>query len=231
MRRTAALVALSTLLAVSATAGPITLVPSGLASGSTYFLAFVTNGVRNAGSSNIADYDAFVTQQASLNPTLAALVTTWKVIGSTQTVNAIDHIGVAGPVYRLDGVLLATGEADMFDGTLNAPLNISQYGDLVSTGTGDGGIDVWTGTTNSGLAVPNQYLGASGWTTTLGASTETLHWLVYGSAFPNYASNFPMFGISGPLVVPNSTVPEPASTLVLLSVGLTSLVAARRRRR
>jgi hypothetical protein len=93
-------------------------IPSDLAPGSTYYLAFVTAGTTTTASSNIDDYDAFVAAQANLNPALAALGTTWKVIGSTPRVDAAAHIGVTGPVYLLSGVRIATDSADLFDGTI-----------------------------------------------------------------------------------------------------------------
>ena len=67
----------------TATASPIT-IPPGLAPGSTYFLAFVTGDERDATSSNILDYNAFVTKAAYDEPALLALGTIWKAIGSTE---------------------------------------------------------------------------------------------------------------------------------------------------
>src|SRR5579862_5364247 len=64
-------------IASQASAGPLTIVPSDLAPGATYYLAFVTDGVTTAASADISTYDAFVTQQADLNPALAAIGTTW----------------------------------------------------------------------------------------------------------------------------------------------------------
>jgi len=90
------LVGLLTMMSASlASADPITipglplnstLSPShqALAPGSSYFLAFVTADTHDALSSDIGVYDAFVTAEADLDPTLAALDTTWKVIGSTR---------------------------------------------------------------------------------------------------------------------------------------------------
>ena len=70
--------------------------------GSIYHLAFVTDGVRDATSDQISEYDAFVNADAATNPNLAAI--TWLALGSTPTVNAIDHVPISGPIFRLDGV-------------------------------------------------------------------------------------------------------------------------------
>ena len=56
--------------------------PPNLVDGDRYRLVFVTSGTRNALSANIADYNSFVTQQANLEPELAALNTIWKAIGA-----------------------------------------------------------------------------------------------------------------------------------------------------
>jgi hypothetical protein len=72
-------------------AGTVTTIPPGLSPGDQYHLIFLTSGTRDATSSNIADYDAFVTDQANLSPVLAALGTTWRALGSTGTANAIDN--------------------------------------------------------------------------------------------------------------------------------------------
>jgi hypothetical protein len=119
-------------------------IPSGLTPGSTYFLAFVTVGTSQATSTNIADYDNFVTQEANSISALVALGTTWKVIGSTTSVDAKDHISLAGPVYNLNGELVATGAEDLWDGLGNLhPINVTQTGNIYSRG-------VWTGTNPNG---------------------------------------------------------------------------------
>jgi hypothetical protein len=66
---------------------PIT-VPTGLSPGDEYRLVFVTSTTRNATSSNIADYNLFVTGVANTIPELLALGTTWSATGSTRTVGS-----------------------------------------------------------------------------------------------------------------------------------------------
>ena len=140
-----------------ASAAPIT-IPQGLAPGTVYHLAFVSSGSHNAVSTDIAEYDAFVTAQANLVPGLAALNTTWTVIGSTETVDAIDHIGVVGPVYNTRGQLVTDSLAHMFGiGGLSAPIGYYQDG-----GAFGGNEYVWTGTAPNGRAASSvgaQYLG------------------------------------------------------------------------
>lgn len=108
--------------ATFADAAAITL-PPGLSPGATYRLVFVTAGTRDALSTNIADYNSFVTTQANLNADLLALGTTWKAIGSTATVTAASNIGGvnASDIYNLFGELVATSTADLFDGPSSTP--------------------------------------------------------------------------------------------------------------
>lgn len=130
-------------------AAPIT-VPTGLSPGDQYYLAFVTSGTRDATSTNIADYDTFVNAQAdgSGYPDVAAI--TWRAIGSTPTVNANVHLGLLEyPIYLLDGVTkVADGASDMWDGSLDAPINLTE-----AAGSPVGTLDVWTGTNSAGRPV------------------------------------------------------------------------------
>src|ERR1700691_3090601 len=94
LARTLGLLALAVAAIASRSyADSITVVPAGLAPGSQYRLVFWTADTYTATDSNIADYNAEVNAEANEVPSLAALDTTWRVIGSTPTVNAIDNIG------------------------------------------------------------------------------------------------------------------------------------------
>ena len=102
--------------------------PDGLSRGDTYHLAFVTSGTRDATSTDIADYNTFVQNEAQR----AGAITKdwgiqWFAIGSTATKNAHDNAEVRAPVYMLDGTQIATGYFDMWDGALLHDLNMNQY--------------------------------------------------------------------------------------------------------
>jgi hypothetical protein len=91
------------LASLAASAAPIT-VPTGLNPGDTYRLAFLTSKFRDATSTTIADYNAFVTGVANGVPELAALGTTWRVIGSTQLVAATDNTDTSPLATRICGM-------------------------------------------------------------------------------------------------------------------------------
>ena len=72
--------ALVLVAATGSLASPIT-VPTGLNPGDAYRLVFVTSTTLDATSSDIADYNAFVSGVANTVPELVALGTTWTAIG------------------------------------------------------------------------------------------------------------------------------------------------------
>ena len=91
-----------------AEAGVILQTPAGLNPGDHFRFVFVTDGIRDATSTNIADYDSFVNAQAG-GATYNGVVVDWLAIGSTDSVDAIDHVGQANaPVYLSDGTLVTT---------------------------------------------------------------------------------------------------------------------------
>ena len=97
----AILLATSSLQAGLITVPPIPItVPSDLNPGDPYRLAFVTSTTRDATSTNIADYNNFVSGVANGVTQLAALGTTWKAIGSTSADDARDNTGTKAPSQR-----------------------------------------------------------------------------------------------------------------------------------
>ncbi len=150
--------ALLFLLTTAANAAVIT-TPVGLNNGDQYRLVFVTSITRDGTSTNIVDYNNFVTGVANSVTELAALGTTWKVLGSTSAIDARDNTntnpgsGTGVPIYLLNSTKLANNNADFWDGFLNAPLNVTE------TGGSPAYFVVGTGSLNSGTKAPNNELG------------------------------------------------------------------------
>lgn len=188
-------------------------VPAGLNPGDQYRLVFVTADTRAATSSNISDYDSFVTAEANSSAALLALGTTWVAIGSTDTVNAFDHIGgsFAIPIYNLAGSLVATGSSDLWDGTIGAPIAYDQNGNHIST-------QAWAGTSSNGQKSFNPLGTSSSVVATYGSTTLTNSaWIFNGQI--GQTTPLQLYGISGTLTVPGA-VPEPST------LGLVGLVVA-----
>ena len=116
-------------LAPAAQAAPITAPGGGYPA--SYRLAFITNGTTDATSTDIADYNAFVTAAAAGVTEVNALGATWKVIGSTAAVSAKVNTGALlpadvgysaandVPIYNLDGDLLSLNNTGLWDGAID----------------------------------------------------------------------------------------------------------------
>jgi hypothetical protein len=183
--------------------------------GSEYQLIFVTSGARDAMSKNIADYNAFVTAQAALNPSLPAGVT-WSAVASTAAVAARDNaVNPAGaPVYNTAGMLLCSGTSGLYNTPVLLALpDYDENGALnpAAVWTGSG----YYGTIDGGLG--NGVAGAE--STIVGFSDSLSNWLYGSVATPD--NDFSLYGLSSPITVP---APEPSS-LALLVPGLVALAA------
>jgi hypothetical protein len=211
----------------SVAAVPIT-VPVALNPGESYRLAFVTSTSRDATSADIADYNAFVTAVANTQAELAALGTTWMVIGSTPTVDARDNTGTATaggvPIFLLNDVSskIADDYADLWDGGLDATLDIRENGlpgitTFVHTGTAIDGTGLVVGPTGYQLGSVLRH--------TIGGTGTTGNGWVDSGIYSGNTSMRPLYAISGVLTVP---VPVP-SVLALLLVGLACIGYQRRK--
>jgi hypothetical protein len=207
-------------LAVSA--APIT-VPSGLNPGDQYRLAFVTSTTRDALSFNVADYNAFVTTVANSVPELAALGTTWSAIVSTLSVDARDNTGTnpsstGVPIYTVANTRIASNNSDLWDGTINNPLNVTEVAALLQ------GVDVvYTGTNSNGIVFSNRNVGAPN--VISGHANDTdFRWVQGINLAASFGGNF--YALSGVL-----TVPEPSTMLLACLAAAWLAVPSLRRRR
>jgi hypothetical protein len=189
--------------------------PAGLNTGDQFRFVFVTDGVRDATSTSIADYDNFVNAQAG-GATYKGVVVDWLAIGSTDSVDAIDHVGQTNaPVFLSDGTLVTTSTTDagLWSRTLVHAINLDLAGNPVPPFT-----FVWTGTNPFGTAFGGP-LGSA--TPQTGSPFDTLDsWVASGRSPAGDLR--PFYGISSVLTVPQS-VPEPSALALLgtaLSVGL-----------
>ncbi len=81
----------------------------------------------------------------------ASLSGTWKALMSSSTTNAKDRI--PDTVYkRLDGAVIANNKADLFDGSIANPINITEFGTHFTTEPGSGYGNAWTGTNSDGTS-------------------------------------------------------------------------------
>ena len=185
--------------------------PDRLNPGDHFRFVFVTDGIRDATSTSIAEYDSFVNDQAG-GAMYNGVVVNWLAIGSTDSVDAIDHVGQAStPVYLSDGTLVTTTTTStgLWSGALVHEINLDLAGSLV-----DPLFFVWTGTnpTGTGFGGP---LGSERSQT--GSTTDTLGAWVSSGTSPS-GDLRSLYGISSVLTVAQA-VPEP-STLTMLGTAL-----------
>ncbi len=212
---------------LTSSAVPIT-VPSDLSVGDKYRLAFVTSTKRDATSTDIADYNAFVTAVAAGVPELAALGTTWKAIGSTLTVDARDNTATVPnvspdyPIYRLDNTRIADDNANLWGADILAPIATVETGLLNTFDVTI--IEVWTGTRWDGMAAPEPL--GDPFVTRIGLQFFIGTDWIFSHDVDLSDSLKQMYALSGELTV----IPEP-STMILVCIGATAVVGWQLRRR
>ena len=195
--------------------------PLDLSPGDQYRLAFVTSGSRLP-SDFIEDYNTFVD---GFGDTI--LPGDWKAIASTFHSDAVqmsarDNTGTQGdaaiPIYNMIGERVADGYGDLWDGSIQAPIQYNENGDkeinAVLTGTHHTGI-IWSAQyyTNFGYTFNDNYLDDK-WINFADRYTIDDFWADDGDT-----GGPKMYGMSEVLVVP---IPEP-STALFLGLGLTGL--------
>ena len=211
-------------------AAPIT-VPTGLSPGDQYRLVFVTSGTRDATSTDIGDYNSFVTGEAA-SSVLTELQTQWFAIASTQYTWAsqntntdlwMGEIGV--PIYNLAGEIVATDYYELWHGSVSHPIDVLSDGNRLQ----DADMRVWTGTGPEGWPPP--FGGPLGVTNPgTGLADSKSYWIWDLDLLTDYwLSLHRMYAMSGILTVQNP-VPAPTS-LVLLSSGIFGLLGLRRKAR
>lgn len=135
------------------------------------------------------------------------------------------------PVYRMDGVLLANGFADMWDGSLATTPNRDQFDG--QAGSTPGNSRVFKGSDPSGVASTSfgGPLGSVRVTTGRFIASDGL-WIESGFTFGGGIPSNPnsLYALSEKLTVP-IFAPEP-STIALVGAGLAGrgIVAVRRRK-
>ena len=125
--------------------------PTGLTTGDTFRLLFVTYDGPSPTSTDIATYNTYVQSQANAGNALPhiRIVHPWfNVLGSTAEVDARDNTGTTGTgehIYWLNGTKVADNYADLYDGSWDDEANpTSRHGNTVTAEL------VWTGSDADG---------------------------------------------------------------------------------
>jgi len=199
--------------------------PPGLQPGDTFHLMFVTTGTMQAVSSNPPGfgYDLLVFNEAQANGLLTygtqsvnwtALISHWDI----PVVGAIDRFNPVSPVYRLDGPKIANNGSDLYDNSIQNPIDVGP--DLSIND-----VFVWTGSNADGTPAGNgSYLNNGFNNPRIGVSFNTnLNWLS-ATDFP-WNTELHLYAFSSELTV----VPEPG-TVLLGSIWIIGALATLRHR-
>lgn len=222
--------------------------PAGLQPGDKFNLVFVSTTTTTATSSDPVYYDNLLQTEAN-NAGLGSYggqPVSWNLLGSFEyQLTPTSYTGIyantrfhpASPIYRLDGVKVAnnadfaannTSTADLWDGTLQNPININSQGNVQNS-------FVWTGTDASGYtgaktgawAIRDYLADNPGFETDVqyGYSGSTNYqWTDFSDNspatnghLPAGAHSFALYAFSNELTVP---VPEPTSCLMALGAAI-----------
>jgi hypothetical protein len=189
-------------------------IPPNLPEGSQYQPLFMTYDAMPATSANISLYNAFVTAEAALNPSLPSGVT-WTAVVSTPTINAnVNAPSGSLLVFNTQGAQLTSQTMGLYAGQgLLADVISDQYGNTAPL-TGNFGPNVWTGTNAFGYTNfqgtpvggdPNGFAN-QGYATDFVAN----QWINFTESGP-LTTAYHIYALSSPITV----VPEP-STIVLI---------------
>lgn len=202
-------------------AAEIIIPPPDLSPGDQYRLLFMTSGMRDATSTEIEDYNAFVQQYADASPELAALAVNWQAVVSTPTVAARDNTGTnpeifgeGYPIYRVDGELVDQSYAALWNNEMTGLLNITEFGEPFPFDPRSNGVETWSGSLIDGRISPDA-LGTENPGTgnaTIGGS------LAWTNSVAPAETSYHIIGMSDLLAIP---VPEPTfhtSWLLLLTI-------------
>ena len=131
-------------------------IPAGIEPGDSFRLLFVTSATRDASSTDIADYNAFVQTAAGGNDSIKPFKGKFTALISTATVDARDNTATTGtgvPIHWLGGERVADDYADLYDKDWDSVSGKTEGGDSY-TGL------VWTGGNKAGEKSGQRYAGA-----------------------------------------------------------------------
>lgn len=192
-------------------------VPAPLSAGDRFHLLFVTRDVRSADSMDIAAFNSFVNaaaDSAGIGPGTAGI--SWFAVASTPNVDARDNAIVQAPVYNMQGELLASGFADLWDGALAAAVKYDEHAQAINSFH-----HVWTGSGADGRGKAGRELGQFAAIVIGDLTVSDGRWL--DASGSHLLVDWHVYALSEPLVV----VPEPSS-LWVIGGGLIGVVVAGR---
>ena len=212
------------------------LIPDGVGAGDTFRLLIVTSTTRDARSTAITDYDSHVQSAvAAGHADIQSYSSQFKVLGSTENVNARDHTetratDTSAPVYYLNGARVSADYAGLYDDAWDSQVPHDESGNPIgttdSTYPDESSPYVWTGTEYDGttavFSTQNQFLGSIrpgnipgivGYGVPRNAGTE-----VYKVGTPGN-NTYSFYGLSPVFQVADGTTASTDATLSALTIN------------
>ena len=193
------------------------LIPSGLGVDDEFRLIFVSNAIRDASSSDIADYNTFVQNRAAAgHMAIREFSSEFRVVASSATVDAQDNTATTGtgvPIYWLNGAKVADDYVDFYDGDWDDEANPkNEFGTAPNTF-----FRVFTGSNHDGTKQDSGFAAIGGvWLGRPNVETGVLDsddaGPVGGGGYRNKAGKNPFYGLS-PVFTVVAEVDRTAPTL------------------
>ena len=211
----------STVLPADSVPSDWSLIPTGLSTGDTFRLLFLSSTKRNASSTDIADYNTFVQNLAAAGHTdIRTYSAGFRVVGCTAAVDARDNTkttytttdkGV--PVYWLNGAKAADQYEDFYDGSWDDEANEKNESGADGLDTSQNGNRPFTGCKHDGTEAVNSFddsrgLGANPVRVAVPNSSGSGHGPISSNSISEGNANTrPMYGLSAVFQVAADTTP------------------------
>ena len=224
----------STVLPADSVPSDWSLIPTGLSTGDTFRLLFLSSTKRNASSTDIADYNTFVQNLAAAGHTdIRTYSAGFRVVGCTAAVDARDNTkttytttdkGV--PVYWLNGAKAADQYEDFYDGSWDDEANEKNESGADGLDTSQNGNRPFTGCKHDGTEAVNSFddsrgLGANPVRVAVPNSSGSGHGPISSNSISEGNANTrPMYGLSAVFQVAADTTPPTLTSAGVNEAGL-----------
>ena len=180
------------------------LIPTGLSTGDKFRLIFLSSTKRNAGSTDIVDYNSFIQGRAAAGHTdIQTYSAGFRAVGCTADSDARDNTATTGTsvvIYWLNGNKAADNYGDFYDGSWDDEANDKEEDGTNGPDTTMDGNFPWTGCEHNGTEATfgssSRALGTSTARVGIPNSSVTNNGPLSSATNPSSSGRRPMYGIS-----------------------------------